>query len=145
MRLCWPHSLSLRPTLPESCSGVRAGLTPLGPQSLKVGVKEGRAGTYFPAVQTANKGEGMDRGAVQPHMVSLKDDVMQLQAVQCLRLGYVQATHEAAGTDVNGPLAGKRRGIPSGQHSPRHLPTTHTGPGPANLASLCPYSSVGLT
>lgn len=93
-----------------------------------MGVREQRAGTYFPAVQTANKGEGTDRGAVQPHVVAPQDEIMQLQAVERFRLGCVQATHKATGANVNRALARERAGILSGQYSSRH-PPTHTEPG----------------
>lgn len=98
---------------------------PLGPQSRKM--REGKAGTYFPAVQTAEEGEDTAGGATQPHVVSLQDKVTQLQAVQCLGLGCVQATHEAASADVNGTLPGERAGISREQHG---HPPTHMGPGP---------------
>lgn len=114
-----------------------AGLGPLGPQNLNMGVKEGRKDTYFPAVQTASKGEGTARGAMQPHVVSLQDKVMQLQAMQCLGLGHVQATHEAASTNVNGALAGERKGILSEQHRPRY-PQHIKDLTPATLPTLCP-------
>lgn len=66
---------------------------------------------------------------MQAHVVSPQDEVMQLQAVQCLRLGHVQATHKAAGADLNGALVRERASTLGGQHSPRQ-PPTHTGPWP---------------
>lgn len=108
----------------------------LGPQSLKM--REGKAGTYFPAVQTAKEGEDTAGGAVQPHVVSLQDKVTQLQAVQCLGLGCVQATHKAASADVNGTLPGERANISREQHG---HPPTHTGPGPLNLDLALPLRS----
>lgn len=75
---------------------------------------------------------------MQPHVVSLQNKVTQLQAVQCLGLGCVQATHKAASADVNGTLAGERAGISSGQHG---TPPTHTGPGPHNLDLALPLLS----
>lgn len=44
---------------------------------------------YFPAVQTASKSKYTTQGAMQPHVVSLKDEVMKLQAMQCLGVGYI--------------------------------------------------------
>ena len=62
----------------------------------------------LPAVQTANEGEDTAGGAVQPHVVSLQDEVMRLQAVQCLALGRVQATHQAASANMNRALIGEK-------------------------------------
>lgn len=86
---------------------------------------------------------------MQPHVVSLQDQVMQLQAVQCLRLGHVQATHEAAGTNVNGALAGEREGTLSGQRSPRY-PTNNMyrpwplQPRPPSGPALRPHLKVAV-
>lgn len=96
--------------------------------------------TYFPAVETANEGEGPAAGAVQLHMVSLQDEVVQLQAVQCLGLGHVQATHEAAGADVNGALAGERAGVLRGQGNPKHAHKTYRTLASVPLPSLCLHS-----
>lgn len=63
---------------------------------------------YLPAVQTANEGEDTAGGTMQPHVVSLQDEVMQLQAVQCLTLGRVQATQQAASADADGALTGEK-------------------------------------
>lgn len=59
----------------------KLGWGPWAPQSLKVGVRGRRAGTYFPAVQTSNESEDTNRGSVQPHVVPLQDKIVQLQAV----------------------------------------------------------------
>lgn len=66
--------------------------------------KECVVDAYFPAIQTASKSKYATQGAMQPHMVSLKDEVMKLQAMQCLRVGYIQATHKAASANTNGAL-----------------------------------------
>lgn len=59
----------------------KLGWDPWAPQSLKMGVRGRRTGTYFPAVQTSNESEGTNRGSVQPHVVPLQDKVVQPQAV----------------------------------------------------------------
>lgn len=69
--------------------------------------KECEGDAYFPAVQTASKSKYTTQGAMQPHMVSLKNEVVKLQAMQCLRVGYIQATHKAASTNTNGALKGR--------------------------------------
>lgn len=92
--------------------------------------------TYLPAVQTANNGEDTARGAMQSHVVSLQDEVTQLQAMQGLALGRVQATHQAAGADVNGALEEEKAGILSS--TALSAPSTHRTLAPAALPSLCP-------
>lgn len=94
--------------------------------------------TYLPAVQTANDGEDTAGGAMQPHVVSLQDEVTQLQAMQGLALGRVQATHQAAGADVNGALEEEKEGIlPSTSLSaPQHT----QDPGPCRAALPLPRS-----
>lgn len=67
---------------------------------------------------------------------------MQLQAVQCLGLGRIQAAHKAAGADVNGALAGEKAGILCGQRSPKHRPQTLRTL--ATPAQLCPSSACPL-
>lgn len=71
--------------------------------------KECEVDAYFPAVQTASKSKYTAQGAMQPHMVSLQDDIMELQAMQCLRVGCIQTTHKAASADANGALKGSRQ------------------------------------
>lgn len=46
---------------------------------------------------------------MQPYVVSLKDEVMKLQAMQCLGVGGIQATHKAASANMNGALKGRRQ------------------------------------
>lgn len=69
--------------------------------------KEHEVDAYFPAVQTANKSKDSAQGAMQPHVVSLQDEVMELQAMQCLGVGSIQVTHKAASANMNGALRGR--------------------------------------
>lgn len=93
--------------------------------------------TYLPAVQTAKDREDSAGSAMQPHMMSLQDEVVQLQAMQCLTLGRIEATHQAAGANVNRALGEEKAGILAWLLVP---PPTHTGPGPCSLPSLWPCS-----
>lgn len=69
--------------------------------------QEHEVDAYFPAVQTANKSKHSAGGAMQPHAVSLQDEVTELQAMQCLGVDSIQATHKATSADMNGALRGR--------------------------------------